>query len=226
MTTPTTPNTLGNLFAAPIHNAAPTSPATPSFAQTPAPAPDRAATGLPAPNSATFNPPSDPAPIKLDSISLDAVVGGALMQLRFSGQTPPTAIKPWILSLDPAAKIRDDFPAKNFGQSRDLKTARALVVTLKKYNDNLSLDFLCQTPEGDNLTASPYRNAAAKIVQALAALPNLTPANKAKIEQIQAATGNPTLPLVLTPEEQFGVKYWTKDGSHIAEEITPEAPAV
>ncbi len=238
------PNTLGALFSA-QSNAAPTNPQTPANAPTPAPSPERAtspASFAPAPH---FNPtpdsgmgvspmnpagsgmgvsPMSPTP-KLESISLDAVIGGALMQLRFSGNTNPATLKNYLLSLDPHAQVRSEFPSKSFGAPRETKTARVLVVTLKKYNGALTIEFLCQTPEGDSITAAPFRNNAEKLTQTVAALPRLTPANKAKIDQIlTATTGNPTVPLILQPDEQFGVKHWEKDGNHIAEEITPDPP--
>lgn len=158
----------------------------------------------------------------LTGIELEAVVGGALMKLQFGPGLNPAGIKAGLLAMDPAAKVRDDFPKRgNFG-NRDTKTTRCVTILVKVTDAYKFFDLVCQN--GDDIKVTVSKKKADSFPSDLAALGKLTEKNIAKIQE--AVEGKKEATVILGEGEQFGVNYWASDdGKAFMDSLTPEPPA-
>jgi hypothetical protein len=156
-------------------------------------------------------------------IEIEAVIGGALMRLNFSGEQNPAELRNAILAIDPNAKMRDDFP-KRGGGPRDTKSARVLAINLRVTDGGAFVDLVCQGPDGD-MSVAVSKKASPEFPGALEALGKLTPKNLDKVKAAYSSKGNATV--ILSEAEQFGANYWTtEDGKAFMDALTSEAPAV
>ncbi len=157
----------------------------------------------------------------VESIEVEAVVGGCLQRIRLGAQVNPAAVKSLILAADPGALVRDAFPVRG-GGSRETKTARAKVVSARVTPNGKFCDIICQN--GDDITVAVSKKKAETFPTDLAALGRLTPHNIEKIQNAYATNGSATV--ILAAEEEFGVNYWvTDDGKAFMDSLSPEPPA-
>jgi len=173
-----------------------------------------------------------PAPVKeiseffadmIAGIEIEAVVGGALQRIRFNPGTDPTQVKMYLQALDPTAKVRDDFPSRNFGNAKNTKTARAMTIIIKSGNSGTFVDLVCVN--GKDLTISVSKKRTETFPADLTALNKLSPSH---LEMIQNAWRDKTpVTVSLRESEQFGVAYWTtEDGrGFFMDSLTAEPPA-
>jgi len=155
-------------------------------------------------------------------IEIEAVVGGALQRIRFNPGVNPADIKGFLQALDPAAKVRDDFPSRNFGNGKNTKTARAMMLTLRITPSGKFCDLACRN--GDDIMVSVPRKLSDGFPDSLATLNRLTPGNLDKVRK--AYKDQSTAVVILSDPEQFGVNYWTSDdGKSFLESLTAEPPA-
>ena len=161
--------------------------------------------------------------VLLLGISLEAVVGGALMRLEFDGATDPAQVKAWLLGVDPSAKVRDDFPKMGkFGGGKDTKLARVMVVTVRVTDTGKFIDLACQN--GEDIPVSVSKRNSDTFLADLKALGRLSDKSLAKLEKAFMEKGQA---MVIVPEtEAFGCRYWsTDDGKAFMDSLTTEMPA-
>lgn len=157
----------------------------------------------------------------VESIEVEAVVGGCLQRMRLKANTDPAQVKAIILAADPNALVRDAFPVRG-GGSRETKTARAKVISARITPNGKFCDIICQN--GDDITVAVSKKKAETFPTDLAALGRLTPHNIEKIQTAYATNGSATV--ILTAEEEFGVHYWvTDDGKAFMDSLSAEPPA-
>lgn len=159
------------------------------------------------------------------SIELEAVVGGCLQRITFDrgqyGTAPnPAQIKGALLTLDPNAKVRDQFFTKG-GGPKDVKTARAQVLIIAVKDTFKKVELVCQN--GDDVTVSVGKRDVDEFPIKIEALGKLTPKNLAKVKAAFDDKGEATV--ILSEPEVFGVKYVDFGGRLYLEEMTPEPPA-
>jgi len=170
--------------------------------------------------SAGFYPPISPDIVA--KIEIEAVVGGALQRITFAAGINPASVKGFLLALDPAAKVRDDFPSRNFGNGKNTKTARAMMLTLRITPSGKFCDLACRN--GDDIMVSVPRKLSDGFPDSLATLNRLTPGNLDKVRK--AYKDQSTAVVILSEAEQFCVHYWTSDdGKSFLESLTAEPPA-
>jgi hypothetical protein len=159
----------------------------------------------------------------VESVELEAVIGGALMRLKLKGgQLSPVEVLPLLKAVDPNVKVRDDFPSKNFGK-RDSKLTRAMVINLDaSRNGSTFIDIICQN--GDDLKVGVSKKHSDGFVKLIGDLGKVSAKNITKLAEAQESKKSATV--ILTEEEQFGVLYWTTDdGKAFLEGVQAAPPA-
>jgi hypothetical protein len=155
-------------------------------------------------------------------IEVEAVIGGCLMRLHINDMSPAQVL-PWIKSLDPACKVRDDFPAKGGGAfgKRDTKRARLKAITLKASASGTFIDLVCKGEKTVSVAVS--KKNADGFVSALAATGRISADN---LDELQAAVDAKTAATVMLEEEEaVEVEYWTtEDGKNFMEALHAASP--
>lgn len=168
-------------------------------------------------NEVRERPQAVRVPSRVERIEVDAVVGGCLMKITVAGMFPPDVL-PWLKSLDPSVKVRDDFPSKGAFGKRETKRARLKAVTLKASANGTFIDLLCKGEKSVSVTVS--KKSADGFIAALAGTGKVYQEN---IEELQAAfdsKGNATV--MLDDDEAVDVEYWvTEDGKAFMESVHP-----
>lgn len=172
-----------------------------------------------------YNEDAEDAPNELsiivESIEVEAVVGGCLQRIRLKANTDPAQVKAIILAADPGALVRDAFPVRG-GGSRETKTARALVINVRVSDSGKFVDIICQN--GEDLSVAVSKKRADGFPTDLANLNRLTEHSLAKIVNAYQSKGLAVV--ILTEPEQFGVNYWvTDDGKAFLDSLSAEPPA-
>lgn len=139
-------------------------------------------------------------------IEVDAVVGGCLMKIALSG-VAPMEVLPWLRSLDPAAKVRDDFPAKGAFGKRDTKRARLMVITLRASDAGLFIDLVCMGEA--EVSVGIGKKKAPEFIGLLGATGVVGADRIQKLEAAAASKGQATV--ILGESERVEVEYWTTD---------------
>lgn len=149
-------------------------------------------------------------------IEVEAVIGGCLMRLHINDMSP-VQVLPWLKSLDPACKVRDDFPAKGgaFGK-KETKRARLKAITLKASPNGTFIDLVCKSEKSISVTVS--KKNADGFVAALTATGKIYTDNLDELQAAVDAKGNATV--MLEAEEAVDVEYWTsEDGKSFMEAL-------
>ena len=150
------------------------------------------------------------------------MIGGCLMRLHINDMSPAQVL-PWIKSLDPACKVRDDFPAKGGGAfgKRDTKRARLKAITLKASASGTFIDLVCKGEKTVSVAVS--KKNADGFVSALAATGRISADN---LDELQAAVDAKTAATVMLEEEEaVEVEYWTtEDGKNFMEALHAASP--
>lgn len=150
-------------------------------------------------------------------IEVEAVIGGCLMRLHIADMSP-VQVLPYLKSLDPACKVRDDFPAKGGGAfgKRETKRARLSAVMLKASPNGVFIDLLCKAEKGVSVSVS--KKTSDTFIASLAATGKIHDEN---IEALQAAVDTKTTATVmLESDETVDVEYWTmEDGKSFMEAL-------
>lgn len=150
-------------------------------------------------------------------IEVEAVVGGCLMRLHITDMSPAQVL-PWLKSLDPACKVRDDFPAKGGGAfgKRDTKRARLKAITLKASANGTFIDLVCKAEKSVSVTVS--KKNADGFIAALTATGKVYTENLDELQAALDTKGNATV--MLEKEEAVDVEYWTsEDGKSFMEAL-------
>lgn len=160
---------------------------------------------------------------RIAGIEIEAIVGGALQRIKFTEGTNPGEVKAMLVSIDPVAQVRSEFPSKSFGGKRDTKEARAIVLNVRVTDSGKFIDLISKN--GEDLSVAVSKKAADTWLENLKALNKLDPKNLAKVEKAFAEKGTATI--ILTEPEQFGVRYWmTEDRKAFMESMVAEPPAI
>lgn len=155
-------------------------------------------------------------------IEVEAVVGGCLMRLHIADMSPAQVL-PWLKSLDPGVKVRDDFPkgGAGFGK-KETKRARLMVITLKASDNGTFIDLVCKGESEVSVTVSKKR--AGEFVGMLAGTQQVTDEHLDKLQGAMDSKGQATV--ILDSTEPVDVEYWTSDDGkafmealHVAAEI-------
>jgi len=196
---------------------------TPVLKAWPAPAPAPRAEHVESPAPPAVPELGDPL-ARIAEISVEAVVGGCLQRIRFKPGTNPADVGAILRGCDPAAKVRDDFPHRNYGGARATKLARVLVVNVRVTDAAKFIDLTCQA-EGDDLSVAISKKSAGTFLEDLKALGRLSSAHIGKLAAAFEHKGSATV--VLADEgEQFAVKFWTTDdGRHFMDSLIAEPPS-
>lgn len=158
----------------------------------------------------------------VESIEVEAVVGGCLQRMRLKANTDPAQVKAIILAADPNALVRDAFPMRGQSGSRETKTARAKGIIARITANGKFVDLLCQN--GDDISVQVSKRKGETFVTDLAALGKLSEHNLKKIQDAFATLTAATV--LLTEAEEFSVHYWTSDdGKAFMDSMSPEPPA-
>jgi len=165
-------------------------------------------------------------PIRVAGIEVEAAVHGCLMKIRLEGNVCPSDVLPWLKSLDPGVKVRDDFPKGKFGGgfgSKDTKLARLMMVTARITDTGKFVELACQN--GDDVMVKVSKKASETFLADLRALGVVSEKSMAKLEKAFDDKGNAMV--ILTKAEPLGVRYWTtEDGNaHFLDSFTTELPA-
>lgn len=146
-----------------------------------------------------------PAP-RVERIEVDAVIGGCLMKLSVSG-VEPAGVLPWLRTLDPACKVRDDFPAKAAFGKRETKRARLMVITLRASDNGLFIDLVCK---GDaEVSVAVGKKKAPEFIGMLAGTNRVSDEHLDKLQT--AADGKGQATVILDSTEAVDVEYWSSD---------------
>jgi len=154
-------------------------------------------------------------------IEVEAVIGGCLMRLHINDMSPAQVL-PYLKSLDPACKVRDDFPAKGgaFGK-KETKRARLKAITLKASPNGTFIDLVCKGEKTVSVTVS--KKNADGFVAALGATGKVSAENLVELEA--AVDGKTQATVMLDSEEAVDVEYWTtEDGKSFMEALHPASP--
>ena len=156
------------------------------------------------------------------TVNIEAVIGGALMRIEFTAVNP-AEVAAFLRGLDPSAKFRDDFPRGGFGgNKRETKLTRCVVISADVREMGKFINLTCQN--GDDITVAVSKKAAEDWLPKLEALGKLSEHNLTKLQH--AFTDRKSATVILTPEEQFGVAYWTTDdGKAFLDAMQVEPPA-
>lgn len=155
-------------------------------------------------------------------IEVEAVIGGCLMRLHITDMSPAQVL-PWLKSLDPACKVRDDFPAKGGGAfgKRDTKRARLKAITLKASANGTFIDLVCKAEKSVSVTVS--KKNADGFIAALTATGKVYTENLDELQAALDTKGNATV--MLEKEEAVDVEYWTsEDGKSFMEALHAASP--
>lgn len=155
-------------------------------------------------------------------IEVEAVIGGCLMRLHITDMSPAQVL-PWLKSLDPACKVRDDFPAKGGGAfgKRDTKRARLKAITLKASANGTFIDLVCKAEKSVSVTVS--KKNADGFIAALTATGKVYTENLDELQAALDTKGNSTV--MLESEEAVDVEYWTSaDGKSFMEALHAASP--
>lgn len=160
--------------------------------------------------------------LAVKEVSVEAVVCGVLQRITLEEGTNPADVLPWLKSLDPDCKVRDDFPRSGkFGGGRETKLARALTIHARITDSGKFVDMVCQN--GDDLTVAVSKKSADSFLGDLRALGKLTEKNLGKLET--AFESKKEVTIILTDPEQFGVHFWkTDDGKAFMDSLTATPP--
>jgi len=159
---------------------------------------------------------------RIESIELEAVVNGALQKIRFKAGTNPAQVGNMLRQLDPQCQIRDAFPTRGGGGSRETKQARVLVITARVTDSGAFIDLTATTGQEDITIAVSKRNSST-FLDTVKGLGKLSEANTAKLAK--AFEAKTTATIVLPEPEQIGAKFWTADdGRHYMDSIAAEPP--
>lgn len=154
----------------------------------------------------------------VERVEVDVVLGGVLMKITFAAGMDPSGVLPYLRSLDPGCKVRDDFPSKSFGGKRERLRARLLVITLKASDNGLFIDLVCRG-ESD-LSVKVSKKKAGEFRGLLAGTGQVSEAHLETIDGAIASKGTATV--VLGGEESVEVEYWTADdGAAFLENLHP-----
>lgn len=157
----------------------------------------------------------------VESIEVEAVVGGVLQRVRFREHTNPAQIGAMLRALDQGVKVRDDFPRKSFG-NRETKSARVIVINARVTDSGKFVEMVSQN--GEDLSVSVPRKKADDFLNLVKALNKVSEKNLTKLEA--AFEDKKQATIILGDDEQFGVKYWmTDDGKAFMEDLVAEPPA-
>lgn len=149
----------------------------------------------------------------VESIEVEAVIGGVLQRIRVSGLLP-NALGAWLKEQDPNAQVRTEFPSKSFGGKRETKKAQCISLTLKKSEKGLFGDFLCQLQDGECVSVGITKRFD---VDSLGVV--LSQERMAQVKGLAEKGG--ALPLMLNETERFTVCYWTgDDGAHFVDSVS------
>ena len=140
-------------------------------------------------------------------IEVEAVVGGCLMRLHVTDMSPAQVL-PWLKSLDPGVKVRDDFPkgGAGFGK-KETKRARLMVITLKASDNGTFIDLVCKGESEVSVTVSKKR--AGEFIGMLAGTQRVTDEHLDKLQGAMDNKGQATV--ILDGSEPVDVEYWTSD---------------
>ena len=148
-------------------------------------------------------------------IEVEAVIGGCLMRLHITDMSPAQVL-PYLKSIDPGCKVRDDFPAKGGGAfgKRETKRARLKAITLKASANGTFIDLVCKGEKSVSVTVS--KKNADTFISTLAGIGKVTVEN---LDELQAAfDAKASATVMLEREEAVDVEYWTtEDGKAFME---------
>ncbi len=157
----------------------------------------------------------------IQSTECEAVVGGALQRITFKPGTNPADVGTLLRTLDPNAKVRDDFPRKSFGGGRDTKAASVSVIQLRVSDSGKFWDLIGQN--GDDISISVSKKNSDGFLDQLKGLNRLNEKHIAKLQEALDKKGQATV--ILPEDEKFGAKYWTSDdGKAFLDSIEPQPP--
>lgn len=163
--------------------------------------------------------------MKTTSISIEAVVCGALMRIEFEAGTTPAEAVEYIKAADANAKVREDFPSRGgFGGKRDTKAATALVINCRISSSGKFIDITAHSADGEDLAIAVSKRASEEWLGHIKALGKLSAANIAKLDKAFAEQGSAVV--ILSDAEKFAANYWkTDDGKAFLDSMTADIPA-
>lgn len=147
---------------------------------------------------------------EIAGIEVEAVVGGCLQRIKFSGGVNPAEIKAMLLTLDPGAQVRDGLPMKGGFGKRDSKWASCVGIQASERKGSKYISMICADKEGEEITVAVGSK---KADEWLPALEKLGKVSEKNLEKVRGALGGGKAATVLLADEaeRFGVAYWTTD---------------
>lgn len=157
------------------------------------------------------------------SIDVECVAHGCLMRVGFGAGVSPEEAVAYLRASDPAVQLRKEFPSKgNFGP-KETKLARVLVMVVRCGDSGKFVQLTCKG-DGDDFAVGVGRNTVDNFLADLKALGKVGERGLAKVEKAFAEKSEQTI--ILGDAEQFGVKYWERDGRRFSEGFVAEPPAI
>lgn len=164
-------------------------------------------------------------------IEIEAVLGGCLQRVTFSAGTNPAQVGDMLRALDPAAKLRDDFPSRgSWGGSRETKTARVLSISARNTSSGKFIELGCIAMvdgKEKDIPISVGKDDSEGWLSAVLALNKLSDTQADELTKaLTTANGKASVNL-RKAENQFGAEYYTsKSGGCYLSKMTAEAPQV
>lgn len=187
----------------------------------PAPAPTATpAPSAPSPGTRVARRPIERQddPVVVQRIEVDAVIGGCLMKITLGAGMSPEGVLPYLRTLDPNCKVRDDFPSKSFGGKRETLRARLLVITLRATDNGLFIDLVCRGEKDVSVAVSKKK--APEFRDLIAGCGKVSSEHLESIDTAIVSKGSATV--VLVGDEAVDVEYWTTDdGKAFLEALHP-----
>lgn len=160
--------------------------------------------------------------IRPRGIDIECVCQGALMRVSFPAGVGPGDALDYLRGEDPGVKFKSEFPMKGGFGPKETKLARVLSIDVRVSDSGKFVKLIC-TAEGEDFTVDVGRNTVETFVSDLKALGKVKEKQLAAVEKAFVEKGT-ALVVLRTEEEQFGVKYWEKDGRRFSEGFVAEAP--
>lgn len=153
-------------------------------------------------------------PASIESVSVTAVIKGALMTVAFGPGTNPAAVPDLLRALDPGVKLQDDFPRNKAFGPRESKPATIMMIQLNVQPDKPRVKLVSASVDGgEEVTISAFGDKAKSFPEDLAALGVVSPAIIERVRAAYQAADGSDKSIVLPEAEQFVAMYSpSKDG--------------
>lgn len=164
-----------------------------------------------------------PREVRPRSIDVECVAHGCLMRVGFGAGVSPEEAVAYLRASDPAVQLRKEFPSKgNFGP-KETKLARVYSINVRVTDSGKFVELSCSTPD-DDFTVIVGRNSVENFLADVRALGKVGERALGKMQKAFDEKSSATARL--DDAEQFGVKYWEKDGKRYSDGFVAAPPAL